>query len=202
MELDKVLRLRRSVRQFNGKNLSWKHLTDILEAATLAPSSGNIQNWVFIVVREKKNVETLTELLPPEQRWAAKASVLVVVCSDTERVKQMYGARGEALYAVQNCAAAIQNMLLKAAELGVSSCWIGHFEEKDLAQTLALEKDIRPQALLAFGYGEVSEEKPREPLSSCVYFETFGNKTRNVGLWPLGNTLERGIKHIKAGLKK
>ena len=58
MEFDKALRSRKSLREFISKDISWRDLTDILEAGTLAPSSGNVQNWVFIVIKEKKNIES------------------------------------------------------------------------------------------------------------------------------------------------
>lgn len=194
MELDKALRARKSVRKFSHKAVSWEHLSDILEAGTLAPSSGNVQNWVFIVLRKRENIEHLVELLPSEQSWASKASVLVVVCNDVERIKILYGGRGEALYAVQNCAAAMQNMLLKAADLGIGSCWIGYFDEKVLAHMLDLDKNMRPQAILAFGYGEPQEFKGREPLQSSVFFEKFGNKTRDTSSWSLDNILPKKVK--------
>ena len=205
MDFEKVLRGRKSVRKFSSREVSWKDLADVLEAGTLAPSSGNLQSWVFVVVRDAKNRAALVEALPREQSWAGKAPVLVVICSDVERVRTMYGARGEALYAVQNCAAAAENMLLKAVDAGIGACWIGYFDEKPIAKLLELDKDLRPQAVLALGYGEPLEEKPREPLQSFVFFEKFGNRKRDVEVWPLAHAAGRvaeKVKHKLSGLKK
>ncbi len=202
MEFNSVLRSRHSVRKFSSKDLSWADLTDILEAGTLAPSSGNVQNWVFIVLRKREVIEKVVASLSREQSWAAKASVLVVVCSDVAHVKELYGARGEALYGVQNCAASIENMLLKATDLGIGSCWIGYFDEKEIGSLLAIGGDVRPQAILAFGYGESIEEKPREPLQNCVFFERYGNRTREVGLWPLTDSVKRIVHSAKEKVSK
>ena len=200
MEFEKVLKERKSVRMFSTKQIHWDELSEILQAGVFAPSSGNVQNWMFIVVKQKDQIDRLVEALPVEQAWAKKASVLIVVCSDVAHVKMLYGNRGEALYAVQNCAAAIENMLLRATDLKIGSCWIGTFEEKDLVEVLELPTDLRPQAIIALGYGEADEEKPREPLQSFVFFEKYGQKERDTGIWPLGRTAKNIVEAV--GKKK
>ncbi len=190
MEFGKVLRVRKSVRKFSSKGISWKVLARILEAGTLAPSSGNVQNWVFVVVADSERRKRLVNSLPSEQGWAADAPVLIVVASDNEQVKKLYGERGEKVYAIQNCAAAVENMLLCAADLGVGSCWIGYFDEKKVAFEVDLPEFVRPQAVIALGYGELVDEKGREPLQSFVFFERYGNKRRDVGVLPL---VKRGV---------
>ncbi len=176
MEFDKVLKERKSIRRFKKLEVPWYLLAECLAAAIEAPSAGNSQNWRFIVVRESSRREKLTKCCE-EQYWLIKAPVLVVVCSDTNKIRRLFGVRGEALYSVQNCAAAIENMLLKGAELGLGSVWIGAFDEIKVRELLDIDPDVRPQAIIALGYGEEFEEKARrEPLENVVFFEKWGGK--------------------------
>ena len=57
MELDNCIKERRSVRDFLDKEVNWGTLFEILESTTYAPSSGNMQNWAYIIVRDKKKKE-------------------------------------------------------------------------------------------------------------------------------------------------
>lgn len=182
MDLDKCFHERKSVRHFSEKQIPFEKIAEILDAARFAPSSGNAQNWRFIIVRNNK--EAIAETAEGSE-WMSTASVLIVVCSDQERMKLLYGVRGEALYGIQNCAAAIEHMLLKAISLGIASCWVGKFDEKKVGEILALPPFIRPQAILAFGYGEEHEIQHREPLRNFVHFEKWGEQSKNQEYLPL-----------------
>jgi len=182
MELDDCIRYRKSVRNFTTKTLPFEKVGEILDAARFAPSSGNAQNWRFIIIKEnKEKVAVCCE----GSEWVSTAQYLIVVCSDQERMKQLYGPRGEALYAVQNCSAAIQNMLLKAHDLGIASCWIGQFDEHKLNELLGIPQTIRPQAIIAYGYGDEPEMQQRESLKNNVYFEKWGSKESGKSFLPL-----------------
>lgn len=194
MKLDKILKARKSVKQFNKKAVKWDDLSDILHAGTLAPSSGNLQNWLFVIVKEKK--DKLVKTLPTKQQWLGKAPVLVVVCSDMEHISKLFGARGEALFAVQNCAAAIENMLLKATDLGIGSSWVGDFDEKKVSRVIKAKKNIRPQAIIAFGYGKHLEEKPRHALGTCIAFEEVGKSFKD-DPFPVSSSLGKALEKLK-----
>jgi len=184
MEFDRILQERRSTRKFKPKDIAWEAVADILDAARYAPSSGNMQNWAFIVVKDKDSKKKVSN--SSKQSWLADAPVLIVVCSKLDKIKELYGARGEALYSIQNCAAAAENMLLKAADLKIDSCWVSSFDENIIRKEFRLDDDVRPQAVLAFGYGdEFEKEFKRYPLENFVFFESWGNKKRDYTIWPL-----------------
>ena len=184
MDFNKVLEERRSVRKFKAKDISWENTADILESAIFAPSSGNVQNWLFIVVKDKENKSKLAE--SSKQSWIIESPILILVCSKNDKIKELYGDKGEKFYSIQNCAAAIENMLLKATDLGLDSCWVSSFSEKEIIKEFRLTEGVKPQAILAFGYGdEFEKELKRMPLENFVFFEEFGNKKRDFTLWPL-----------------
>src|SRR3989338_141407 len=204
MELDQVIKERKSVRKFKSLNVPWYIISECLEAAIQAPSSGNVQNWRFIIIRNKETREKIAKICD-EQYWMLKAPMLIVVCSEVTKIKRMFGARGEALYAVQNCSAAIQNMLLKAHELGLGPTWIGAFDETKLREILSIEEIARPQAVFAIGYPDSYEEKSRrEPLETVIFFEKYGQKEdkERGKIIPAADIIKKHITNIVEKHKK
>lgn len=174
-----VIASRRSVKSFLPKFVSWENIAKVLDAGRLAPSSGNLQNWKFIVVLESSQKQNIANACH-EQYEIASAGALIIVCSEVEKVERYYGLRGERLYSVQNCAAAIENMLLEAHSLGLGSRWIGAFDEDEVRSLCSIPPEVRPQAIVAIGYAkEVPEAPPKYPLETVVYFHRWDNRKRD-----------------------
>ena len=170
---------RRTIKQFLPKFVSWENITKVIDAARHAPSCGNIQNWKFILVYDPPQKQKLAEAAY-EQYDIALAAVLIVVCAEPEKAERYYGLRGERLYTVQNCAAAVQNMLLEAHSLGLGSTWIGAFDEDLVRSSCSIPEEIRPQAIVAVGYPkEIPEKPPKYPLETLVYFSSWRRKIRD-----------------------
>lgn len=168
MELFEVLTKRRSVRHFNTKMaVPDADVTAILEAAVSAPTAGNIQPWRFYVVKTLEARDRLAAAL--RQKWAAAAPVVIVVCVDPRSCAARYGDRGVALYAIQDTAAAIENILLAVVDRGLASCWVGAFDEGPVREALGIPAHLTPVAILPVGYSAESAGKPaRRPLDEVT----------------------------------
>jgi nitroreductase len=165
---------RRSVRNYKPDPIPEEIVKEVIEAATHAPSSGNVQDWEFIIIR---NLETKTKIAAAawEQDFIARAPVVLVVCSDLDRISAAYGTRGETLYSIQNTSAAIQNLLLAAWEKEIGSCWVGAFNESTLRDILVLPTNIRPLAIITLGYPkEVSKKPKRRSVKEVLHMERWG----------------------------
>jgi len=174
-----LIQTRRNVKYFLPKFVSWDNVARILDAARHAPSCGNIQNWKFVVVFDPDKKHQIAEACYGQYE-IVQAGILIVVCAEPEKAERYYGVRGERLYSVQNCAAAIQNMLLEAHSLGLATCWIGGFEEESVKSTLNIPEDARPQAIIAVGYAkEVPAKPPKYPLEPIVYFNGWRARLRD-----------------------
>ena len=184
MELNKVLESRRSIRQYSKKNVSWHILSDILESATYSPSSGNQQNWRFIIIaNEDKKKEIAVASL--KQLWIQQAPVIVVVCADFSSIKKYYSSSYREL-SLQNCAIASNNIMLRAASLGLGSCYVAIFDKNAISRILRLPDDIEPMMILTLGYSdETPEKKHIISLNNLTYFEEYGNKKRTSSIFPL-----------------
>ena len=199
-----AIKKRRSIRKYLDVPVEWYKVTKILEAGKQAPSSGNLQNWRFIIVTDKKMRRKLAEA-SLQQYWMESAPVHIVVCSQLTIAKQFYGLRGERFYTIQNCAAAIQNMLLAAHSLGLGSCWVGAFDEGKLKTLLDIPEDVRPEAIITIGYPDENPEEPEEyELYDVVFLENYGRRIRNINLAKgiYSSSVVEGIKHITKKIKQ
>lgn len=205
MDVFDCMKSRRSVRKFLEVPVEWDKIGKILDAARFAPSAGNLQTWKFIVVRDKEKRHKIAEAAL-HQWWMEKAPVHIVICAEMRRIKQFYGIRGERLYSVQSCAAAVQNILLAAHSLGLGACWVGAFDEDRVATILSIPGDaeLRPQAIIPIGYpDEKPRTPPRLPLENNTYLEIWSKQSLgkiediNEVLW----NVRAGEKAVKAGKK-
>lgn len=177
METIECIKTRKSVRKFKKKDIEKEKLIKILEAAINAPSSGNLQNWEFIIVRDEENKKHVAKAAL-NQNFIADASVVIIACSNNDKII-FYGKRGRDLYAIENVSAAIQNILLAANDLGIGSCWVGAFDEKELKKILEIPENVRPLAIIPLGYPDENPEKPvRRSLSQVVFEEKYGKKLK------------------------
>jgi nitroreductase len=182
METFESIENRRSVRNFNDLPVEWEKVGNILRAAQLAPSSGNVQDVKYVVVTDKTKRAAIANAAL-KQHWIAKAPVIIIVYSEPKPTQRFYGLRGEKLYTIQNSAAATENMLLAATDQGLASCWVGAFDEKMVNDVLGAPDSARPQAIIPIGY---SDEEPTMPkryrLVDLVYINSWKGKIVNIDL--------------------
>ncbi len=163
---------RASVRRFRKGSIPDAVLDEILDAAAAAPSAGNCQDWDFVVVKKPENRSRLAKAAMG-QEMIGDAPAVVVVCSNLSKIER-YGTRGQALYTIQDSAAAAQNLMLAAWDNGIGSCWVGAFDEAEVSQLLALPGHVRPMAIIPLGYPAEKPDKPkRRPLKDSVHMERF-----------------------------
>ncbi|MBI2546675.1 nitroreductase family protein [Candidatus Woesearchaeota archaeon] len=157
MDTLEVIYTRRSIRKYRDIPVEWDKVGKILEAGRAAPSAGNIQAWKFVVITDPAKIRMLAEAAL-QQYWMGSAKVHIIVVSQFEKHRRFYGVRGERLYAIQDCAAACQNMLLAAHYLGLGACWVGAFDEDGVKRAVMMPEQARPQAIITLGYAD--EEPP------------------------------------------
>ena len=165
-----LIKSRRNVTQFIPKFVSWENISRVLDAGRHAPSCGNIQNWKFIVILKPEAKQALAAAAY-EQYEISQAFVLIVVCAEPEKAERYYGEKGKTFYTVQNCAAAVQNMLLEAHSLGLATRWVGAFDELKVKGLLKIPGEFEVHTIVALGYAkDIPPKPPKYPLETLVYF--------------------------------
>ena len=173
MDVFEAIKERRSIRSFTTENVSEESVKQLIEAARWAPSAGNTQPLKLVVVRDKKIKNLLTNAAL-KQKFIQKAPVVFVVCAETKWSKIGYGSRGEKLYSIQDTAAAVENILLTAHELGLATCWVGAFNEKDVAKAINAPKTTKPLAIIPVGHPAERPSAPKRRVADeIVIYERF-----------------------------
>lgn len=177
VDLFEALANRRSTRRFLPAPVEMDKVLQVLQAGHLAPSSGNIQNWSFIIVTDTERIRELYHHTLDQEPFLS-APVAVILCGDAEHAHKMYGMRGKRLYTIQNCAAAMQNMLLASYGLGLGALWVGGFDEDKVAMMFNIpQQSVRVQAILLLGYPDgAPDDRDAKELHEVIYFNSFGNR--------------------------
>lgn len=149
MELQEAIHNRRSIRAFAPDAVREDLLRNLIDLANWAPSAGNLQARDFVIVRDAATRQALARAAL-DQAFLADAPAVVVVCTNSRRIAR-YGRRGRDLYAIQDAAAATQNLLLAAHEAGLGTTWVGAFDEDAVRGLLRFPQDARPVALVPIG---------------------------------------------------
>lgn len=171
MDALEAIRTRRSIRKYKDRPVEKEKLMQVLDAGRWAPSAGNCQDWEFIVVEDAKKKKEFFEAAM-RHPFVLQAPVLIVVCADLERSYER-GFHDKEFYAMQDTAIASQNMLLAAHALGLGTCWIGDFREKETKDVLGIPKHVKPVAVIALGYPDMEPTSTRKELEEMVHWNKF-----------------------------
>jgi len=169
-----IIKKRRSIRRFKNITVEDEKILQIIEAAGLAPSATNRQPWRFIVVKDRNLLEKIsTKALGTINKWAKTAPLIIVCCSVRKNILTHY--IGEYLsgvkYHIIDTAIAAEHIVLTAEESGLSSCWIGWFNEKKIKEILDMPENWKIVSLLAIGYkdeGYTPKPQRRLPVKNIL----------------------------------
>ena len=175
--LDALIRARRSIRRFRPDPVDREKILSCLEALRLAPSAGNAQPWRLLVVDEPELKDKLaTEAFSGiygMTKFAGRAPVLVVVLASLDLLTHHLGRRiqGTQFYLI-DIGIAGEHFVLKAEELGLSTCWIGWFNARRVRKVLRIPRKYKIVALFPLGYAASRPPSPtkRNTLEDIAWF--------------------------------
>lgn len=169
MDILEIIKNRRSVREFQKKEIPKEIIEKLIEALIWAPSAGNLQSRKFYFIFNQKIKEELAKVALG-QDFIAQASLVIVGCTD-DKISLRYGERGKNLYSICDVSASIQNLVLLAHAKGLGTCWIGSFDEGEVSKILSLPENLRPIVILPVGWpAEKPEAPPRVSKEKAVEF--------------------------------
>lgn len=171
-----MIRKRRTIRTFAGKKMPKGDLEKIVDAGRLAPSARNRQTWDFIVITERAVLVQIVGRFQPPRKYDTfedgnfdGMSAIIAVIMD-----------GSSEYWREDGAAATQNMLLAARDLGWGSCWIeGQMRphENEFRELLRVPEDKRILLLVALGEPvKWSASPPKKSLSEVLHWGKYGER--------------------------
>lgn len=168
-----LAKMRFSARSYRPDPVEESKLMSILEAGRIAPSAANYQPWYFIVIRDEKNREKMTEAYTRE--WFRQAPVMIVICGNHSSSWKRSDGKD---HCDIDIAIAADHMTLAAAELGLGTCWICNFNRNLVAQIINLPENIEPIVILSLGYTDAEpdmkrHELKRKPMETILFHESF-----------------------------
>ncbi|MBI2440400.1 MAG: nitroreductase family protein [Lentisphaerae bacterium] len=169
MALLKQIIERYSVRSYQQRAIEKEKLLAVLEAARLAPSANNVQEWRFVVVQDAETRKKLC-VAANNQRFVGEAPVVIVCCSNlSDHVMRC----GQMAYPI-DVAIAMEHMALQAVAEGLGTCWVGSFYEDQVKAILGIPEKARVVELLTLGYpADTARAKSRLPLDQIVAYERW-----------------------------
>ncbi|MBU1100785.1 MAG: nitroreductase family protein [Bacteroidetes bacterium] len=173
MDFMELVKLRKSTRRYIDKKISRDLIDECVEAARMAPSACNSQPWSFIIVDDPKTKNEIVEKsmtgLYSLNKFAFSAPVLIVVLREKSRyAARLAGTLRDVKYSLLDIGIACDHLTLRAAELGLGTCWIGWFNEKNIKKILGLPKAVQVDVVISIGYSEddLPKVKSRKTLDA------------------------------------
>ena len=162
---------RRSIRKYTDCEIPDETVKELLKAGMAAPSAVAKDPWEFIVVKNAETRAKIAEALP-NGGMLCEAPLGIIVCGDIEK------AHGNLLsYMLQDCSAAIENILLAANALGLGACWLGVHPREEriehIQKLFSLPENIIPIGGIAIGYPAEKQEPRTRYDESKVHWEKY-----------------------------
>ena len=168
MDVYEAIKVRRSIRAYQAKPVPEDVLNRVLEAARLAPSARNRQEWRFIVVREEKTRRALAEAANG-QDFLAQAPACLAFCATKLHVMGCGVDAG-----IVDTSIPLAYVTLAAAAEGLGTCWLGAFDQDAVREVLGVPDGALVVGLTPLGYpAEKPAARPRKPAGEVISFERW-----------------------------
>lgn len=168
MDVFEAIKRRYSCRAYEARPIEQEKLARVLEAARLAPSASNQQDWRFVVVTDAETKTQLAEAAN-NQKFVGTAAVVIVACSNSDHVMTC----GQAIGPI-DVSIALEHIALQAAAEGLATCWIGAFQTNKVKDILGIPADIAVIELMPIGYPADRQQSPkREPVEKIVCYQRW-----------------------------
>lgn len=169
MDFFDTVKARHSIRAYRAQAVEPEKLEQIFQAIQRAPSAGNLQAYEVYLVNDAEHKHALVKAAY-DQEFLSQAPLVLVFCAHAARSEGRYGKRGVELYCVQDATIACTFAMLAATALGLSTVWVGAFDEEAVREIVGAPKEHRPVAMLPIGYAaEPPRNRPRRRLDDLIH---------------------------------
>jgi nitroreductase len=179
MEILDIIFSRRSIRAYQDRKVDPEILVKLLQAAMAAPTAANAQPWEFIVVNDPERLVKLKENLPFGKYNTPAA---IVVCGNPAISNNPAGK----MYWVQDCSAALENILIAAVGMGLGTVWIGIFPQESrvaaVRKVLNIPDHVTPLGAVYVGYPAEQKEARTQFNEGRVHWQVYEERKRQAKL--------------------
>ncbi len=170
-----LVRNRRMVQKFDDRMVAADAVEAVLEAARYAPSAKEAQPWRFVVVQEALARHKIAAAAFNHPH--VKTAPVVVVCCAA--IHSHVSGSGRSSFPM-DLAAAIQTMVIAAADLGLHTSWIYGFRESELRPVVGIPDDVPVTGLLCLGHQAGLASLPeRRPRAEVITWDRWSSDARS-----------------------
>jgi len=153
-----------SIREYQDEPIDKDILSQLVDAGRRAPSARHVEPWEFIVITDRSVLGVIGDKAVNGSFVKGAAACIAVFCRETK-------------YYLEDGCAATQNILLRAADLGLGACWIAGDKKDyagDIQKMLGLPEDSKLVSLVALGWPveKVRQDKGRS-LQEVLHWERY-----------------------------
>ncbi len=168
MELQSVLNARKAIRKYDSsKKVSKEQLTELIEAAILAPTWKNSQTGRYYVAYSQEACEKARKCLAEfNVKNTEGASAYIIATAKKNR--SGYERDGSPTtehehneWGVYDLGLESENILLKAADLGLGTLVMGIRDADALRREFDIPEDQIIMAVISVGYPAIDPERPK-----------------------------------------
>ncbi len=160
MDVKDAIAKRRSIRAYTDKKISHKIVMELIEAARLAPSGNNTQPWLYKIITSLEDKKLLKDHKIFKQSFVYTAPVIILCCSDpsmypAEKFDKDYDSTNE-FRAVRDLSLSAQNLVLRATELGLGTCYVGWMNKTKAKKIFNLPEHYIVPFVITVGYPKIN----------------------------------------------
>lgn len=174
-----AIKERRSVRNFEDRDVPDKLLAKVLEAVRWAPSWANTQCWEVVVIRDPDVRAAVGEAVPkanPASRAVKSAPVLLALCGRLNTAGFYKGVKATKFgdWFMFDLGIAAQNIMLASNASGLGTVVVGLFDQDAAARVINLPDGYELMALFPMGFpSKVPSAPKRKELVQFVHYDRF-----------------------------
>jgi len=169
MDFQELVQARYSVRAYSPKPVEEEVLHRILEAGRLAPTAANRQALGIVVAHTEGRKEELGRVYG--RAWFVQAPLVLAVCALPDMAWRHEDGTSMAMV---DAAIVMDHLILAAADEGLGTCWIAHFDKSAAREAFGLPEAVEPIVVTPLGYPTDSPRpKKRKPLEELVHQERW-----------------------------
>lgn len=165
---------RTTTRVFNDQKITEEQIGTLLKDAMSAPSMFNQQPWEFIVIDD---AYTLSELSKLNNYTSALESATLCIVPIMKLTNLKFPD-----YAVQDMSASIENLLLSATDMGISSSWLALYpnqeEMKLVNRILDIPNNFTAFSMIALGYSDEENNSERYLNKTRIHYQKYSQKIK------------------------
>ena len=163
---------RKSIRKFLDREIEDEKIERLLRAGMQAPSATNSQPWEFLVVKDKKSIEKISNM-SIYSKPAKTSPCCIITLFNNDYLSRFENYR----WVQQDMGACTENILLQAVEEGLGGVWLGTYPDEERVNYLKghfnIPENVYPYSVIVLGYPTDEYSGTDRFDEDRIHYETY-----------------------------